>query len=288
MKSYLESHRLPQLFVRGPGTTGPLDDVPAIRRFREKLLKPSGVSEPTTLVIDLEGRFPSSGVLVELIVPLANAVKSGISGPLALIVCTQDESVRTIIRALAESNDLPIYIAPSSKQLHKAEAVGPLTPTEQETLHVLHELGGRASVSTFAEETGLESNAATNRLVSVMNKGFIKRIERSGRQGQFFLDPRSAQPIEDDIAQHPSDGDYGVPKSVRSDVRSFAEMQVLEPGETLANAFQEFFAANQEYLSANHEKLVKIVSDGDATALSEASRRFTAMQIEASKARRQR
>src|SRR5450759_909006 len=193
MATFLESHRLPRLFVRGPDTTGPLDDVVQIRRFREDLVKPSGVTEPTVLVINLEGRFPSASVLVELIMPLAQAARAGTHGPLAVVVCTQEDAVRTVVRALAQTHDLPIFLADSPAELGEAEAAGTLTPTERETLEVLHRLGGRATISAFADTTGLESNAATNRLVNVLNKGFVQRVERPRRQGHLYLDPRAAR-----------------------------------------------------------------------------------------------
>lgn len=270
MTSYLESHRLPQFFVRGPDTTGPLSDISIIREFRDGLLRSSGVSQPTTLVINLEGRFPSVSVLVELIVPLAQSVKAGTHGPVTLIVCTQDEAVRTVVRGLAQLHDFSIYLAPSPRQLHEAEPAGPLTPTERESLAIVHRLGGRVTISTFANATGLKSNTATNRLVNVLNKGFVHRVERAGRHGQLFLDPRVARPIED--ALDPTTGDFDVPESVRRDVRSLTEMQVVEPGEDLANAWNEFFSvpANREFLVSEHARLAKMVRDQDSEGLANA------------------
>jgi hypothetical protein len=265
MTTFLESHCLPQLAVRGPDTTGPLDDVPSIRKFRDALLKPSGVSQPTTLVIDLEGRFPSVTVLVELIIPLAQIAKSGSRGPLTLIVCTQDESVRTVIRALAESQDLPIYLASSSRHLHGAQPAGSLTATEHETLDILNNLGGRTTISTFAEAAGLESNTATNRLMNVHSKGFVQRIERPRRHGQLFLDPRVARPTEE--AANPTTGDRDIPEPVRRDIRSLTEMQIVEPGEDIPNAWNELLTANSEYWTAEQEKMARMTRDNDLEGL---------------------
>lgn len=284
--SNLESHRLPHLFVRGPDTTGPLGDVAEIRRFREeKLLKPSGVSEPTALVLNLEGSFPSAGVLVELIMPLAQAAKAGTYGPLTLIVCTQDDAVRTVVQALAQAHDLPIFLARSPRELDDAEPSGSLTPTERETLGVLHSLGGRTTISTFANATGLESNAATNRLVNILNKGFVQRVERPRRQGQLFLDPRAARPFEDPA--DPTSGDYGVPESVRSSVKALTEIQVREPGAQLANAWQEFMAEHGEYLAAEHERLAELVKNQDKEGLAKVGRKFAKKQAQARRDRSQ-
>lgn len=277
--SSLESHRLPRLVVRGPDTTGPLDDVAEIRRFRDALLNPSGVTEPTALVVNLEGRFPSPAVLVELILPLAKAAKSGTYGPLALVVCTQDDAVRVVMRALAQTQTLPIFLARSPGELHDAEPAGPLTATERETLEVLRRLGGRATVSTFAEATSLEPNAATNRLVNVVNKGFVQRVERPGRQGQLFVDPRAARPAEDPA--DPTSGDFGIPESVRSDVRALTEMQVREPGPNLANAWHEILAKHHDYFAAEHDRLAEMVERDDRAGLGQAGRQFAKKQAQA-------
>ncbi len=279
MPSSLESHRLPRLFVRGPDTTGPLDDVAGIRQFRDDLLNPSGVTEPTALVINLEGRFPSPAVLVELVLPLAQAAKAGTYGPLVLVVCTQDDAVRTLVAALAQMHGLPIFLARSPAELNDAEPAGPLTPTERETLQVLRRLGGRATVSTFAEATSLEPNAATNRLVNVVNKGFAQRVERPRRQGQLFVDPRAARPVEDPA--DPTSGDFGVPEPVRGDVRAFAEMQVREPGPNLANALHEILAKHGEYFAAGHDRLADMVKRDDKEGLGEEARRYAKKQAQA-------
>lgn len=277
--SALESHRLPRLVIRGPGTTGPLDNVAEIRRFRDNLLNPSGVTEPTALVVNLEGRFPSPGVLVELILPLAQAARAGTHGPLALVVCTQDAAVQVLMKALAETYALPIFLASSPSELGDAEPAGPLTATERETLEVLRRLGGRATVSTFAEATSLEPNAATNRLVNVVNKGFVQRVERPGRQGQLFVDPRAARPAEDPA--DPTSGDFSVPEPVRSDVRALTEMQVREPGPNLANAWHEILSKHREYFAAEHDRLADMVKRDDTEGLSEAGRQYAKKQAQA-------
>jgi DNA-binding MarR family transcriptional regulator len=279
MVTSLESHRLPRLFVRGPDTTGPLEDVAAIRRFRDSLVSPSGVTEPTTLVVNLEGRFPTPAVLVELILPLAQAARAGTYGPVALVICTQDDAVRTVLRALAQAQSLPIFLARSPSELYDAEPAGSLTPTEKETLEVLRRLGGRTTVSTFAQATSLEPNAATNRLVNVVNKGFVQRVERPRRQGQLFVDPRAATPVEDPA--DPTSGDFRVPEPVRSDMRALAQMQVREPGANLASAWHEALTKHSDYLATEHERLAEMVKRDDKEGLAEASRRYAKKQAEA-------
>lgn len=284
MSSFLASHQLPRLEVRGPDTTGPLFDLEAIDRFRDGLVEPSGVSEPTTLAINLEGRFPSPGVLVDLILPLARAVKGGMYGPLNVVVCTQDQAVQNIIGALASAEDLRIFIAPSRRELDLAEPVGRLTATEKETLDIVNGLGGRATVAMFSTATGLEPNAATNRLVALLNKGFVQRVQRPGRQGQLFLDPRIAAEEVDD----PTSGDYRVPEAVRRDVRALTEMQVREPGQFLANAWQEFLESHTDYLATEHARLTDLVKRGDREGLAQAGRRYAKKQAQSRRPRPER
>lgn len=280
MPSYLDSHSLPRLFIKGPDTTGPLDDVVKIRHFRDaELIAPSGVSEPTTLILNLEGRYPTPSVLVELVLPLTQEAKAGRYGPMTVVVCTQDDGLRTLLSALAQDQDVPLFIAPSPRQLDKAEPVGSLTATERETLDLLRRLGGRSTIATFAQAAGLEANAATNRLVNLMNKGFLQRVERPRRQGQLFLDPRAARPPEDPA--DPTSGDFQAPEPVRRDVRALAEMQAREPGQYLANAWQEFLSEHRDYLAAEHERLADVVKRRDAAGLGEAGRREAKKQAQA-------
>jgi hypothetical protein len=218
-------------------------------------------------------------VLVELILPLAQAAKSGTSGPLALVVCTQDDAVRTLVGALAQTHGLPIFLAHSPNELYDAEPAGPLTATERETLEVLHRLGGRATVSAFAVATNLAPSAATNRLVNVVNKGFVQRVERPRRQGQLFVDPRAARPAEDPA--DPTSGDFEVPEPVRSDVRALTEMQVREPGANLADAWRELLTKHADYLTTEHERLAEMVKRGDKEGLAEQGRRYAKKQAQA-------
>jgi hypothetical protein len=272
MPSSLGSHRLPRLEVRGPATTGLLDDVEEIRRFRDWLLNPSGVSEPTALVVNLEGRFPTPSVLLELVLPLARAVRSGAHGPLALVVCTEDEGTRTVLRALAEANNLSFYLAPSAAEIEAAEPVGSLTPTDLETLRVIRGLGGRTTVASFAKSAGLEVNAATNRLTNLHHKGFVQRVDRSRGEGRLFLDPRAALPNEDPA--DPTSADFAVPEAVRSDVRALAEMQAREAGPLLADAWLEFLDTHRGYLAEEHERLADLARRGDHEGLAEVGRRY--------------
>jgi hypothetical protein len=144
---------------------------------------------------------------------------------------------------------------------------------------VLGRLGGRLTVANFAEETGLEANAATNRLMNVTQKGYVHRIERPGREALLFLDPRAARPPEDPA--DPTSADFSLPEPLRRDVQALAEMRELEPGEPLAAAWHEFFEARKEELEAEHASMREAIKRGDKEELARLARRFAKKQAEA-------
>ncbi len=286
MNSLLHSHRLPLLELRAPftpdGTAGPLLDRGLMARFRKWLL-PSGVREPTVLALNLEGRFPSASVLLELVVPLGQAARGRTLGPLAVVLCTEDEGMREVLRSLAQTYDLALFVAPSVERLSEAEPLGSLTPTEHETLDVLRRLGGRVTVANFAQATGLEPSAATNRLVNVFQKGFVHRVERPRREGLLFVDPRAGTPKEDPA--DPTSGDFSLPQPLRSDVKALAGMQGSEPGALLASAWHEFLDTHKDQLAADHDALRAAIKSGDKDELARFSKRYSKKQAEARAAR---
>jgi hypothetical protein len=281
MTSPLHSHRLPHLEERAiempDGTAGPLIDPALISRWRENWLKPSGVGEPTVLAINLEGRFPSPAVLLEIVVPLGLAARGRTLGPLTFVFCTSDSGIREILAALAEKYDVPLFVAPSVQRLAEAIPLGSLTPTESETLDIVRRLGGRVTVANFASASGLEPSAATNRLVNVYQKGFVHRVERPRRDGHLFLDPRVAIPPEDPA--DPTSGDFLQPEPVRADVQALTAMQTLEPS-AIPTAVTEFFEVHAEQLSADHEAMRAALKTGDSGALAEFSKRYSKKQAQ--------
>jgi hypothetical protein len=228
--SLTDSPAFEQVVSRPP--TGEQDE---IARYREQLVNPSGVKTPTIVALDLEGRIPSVAELVELVVPLAQAARAGSLGPLALVVCTSNPPTREVLRALAQQNDLALFVAPSTDRLTEAEPFGVLTPTERETLEVMHRLGGVVTVAKFADATGLGPSAATNRLVGVQQKGFVQKIERPRAAGSIFLDPRGA--IEANAA-----APHGLPGTLARELEIFAAVRGRRPDELLAEAVAEYRA----------------------------------------------
>jgi hypothetical protein len=176
-----------------PPTYGLVLDPGQIAAYRDALVQPSGVREPTVLAINLEGRFPLTEVLHELIVPLAQAARSGSLGPLMLVICTPSAKLRDTLEALAEKHKLALFVAPSPDRVAEAEPIGDLTPTERQTLDTVRRLGGSVNVSAFAKAAGLTAPAATNRLVNVMHKGFMQRADRPRSEGVVYMDPHAVR-----------------------------------------------------------------------------------------------
>jgi DNA-binding MarR family transcriptional regulator len=216
--------------VRRPPTGEPTE----LAQYRDQqLVHPSGVERPTIVALDLEGRIPSVADLDQLVVPLARAARAGSLGPLALVVCTSNPPTRDTLRALAQQFDLALFVAPSLERLTEAEPYGALTPTERETLDVMHRLGGTVTVAKFADATGLGPSAATNRLVSVQQKGFVQRVERPRAAGSIYLDPRDA--IEAQVGVQP-----GLPYTLVRELEIFSAIRGCRPDELLAEAVAEY------------------------------------------------
>lgn len=282
MPSIVQSHHLPNLEVRAPELLGqtvrPLVDRTAAEAFRNWLIQPSGVGEPTVIAVNLEGRFPSATVLKEIVVPLGRIARSGSSGPLTVVICTREEGTRDVVRALAQTYDLALFWAPSAEELSEAEPLGPMTVTDSETLEIVSRLGGRVTVSGFADAASLEANAASNRLMSVVQKGFIHRVERPRRHGILFVDPRAATPTEDPA--DPTSGDFLVSHPLRRDIRALSEMQSREQGNVLANAWQELLVTHKDELSREHSTLAEAMKRDDHTELSKVAQRYTKKKVE--------
>lgn len=270
----------PGLHVRGP-THGVFDQFPPARW--ENWLVPSGVQDPSVLAVNLEGRFPTPAALVDLVLPVAKAVENNSLGQLVLIFCTPDPATKIILRALAESHDVAFFIADSVDEIRNAEPAGSLTPTELETLELLHRLGGRTTVSVFAAEASLEPSAANNRLMSVREHGLLPWQTRSRRAGNLFLDARYAVPTEDPA--DPTAEDFEIPAEVRSDVRALAEMQGRDPRALYAEAVSDFLERHRDHLSTEHDRLQEAIANNDEEALKAVARQYAKKRAQA---RRQR
>ena len=180
----------PQVQVLQVGTGGILtpQEVPF---WRDTFFQTALPATPNTLVVDLSLAVPLTSSLEEFIVPLARKVMSGFYGPAKLVVCSPDPHVRRAISSLAMSYNVGLYVCESARALNDARPVG-TTPTEQSTIHVIQAMGGITTASAFAAKVNLELSAASNRLVNLEKKGYVHRVKRGGREGDLFVDPRTA------------------------------------------------------------------------------------------------
>lgn len=274
MLSPLAIHTLPRVEQRSPTTTGPLMDIDAVSAFISGIIKPSGVGMPTVLVINLEGRFPGAAALYELMVPLGRALAAGTYGELAVVLATPDPALATVIRAVAESAGVGMFVAPSAEALAEAEPIGPLSPTDLETLAILRRLGGRASVSMLARAAEIDHKAAGNRLTALDQRQLVLRVDRPRREGHIYLDPRSG--IEKDEPLGPSNPEFGLPADLKLDVKALADMQGREPKEVLADAWREFLRKHADDLSKEHSEVAKMMRGGDKTGVADYTARHAA------------
>lgn len=193
MESPTPLDALPRVEVRGP-TAGPLFSADESALFRRQALGTTAVAEPTVLIVNFEGRFPSSAVLHEFVSGIGIGLRSGLYGQLMVLVATPDQAVRDVLRALAAAHDVPLWLTPSADAPWLAEPALALSAAEQETLEVVGALGGRVTVAAVANASGLDHTAAGNRLAGLDRRHLLFRLARAPRHGHVYLDPRAARP----------------------------------------------------------------------------------------------
>ena len=148
--------------------------------------------KPLVLVLDLAGIALTPASLQELVLPLAQRIRGGEYGTVRLVVSTPDPGVADFVRYMAQAQQLPLYLAGSPFDLWDGEAVGNLTRTESDTLDTIITLGGQVTASRLAETEGIGPSAATNRLVNLDREGYLVRQPRGRREGDVYIEPRSA------------------------------------------------------------------------------------------------
>ena len=154
------------------------------------LNKPDG---PDILVIDLDGISYTPSALQELILPLAQRIRGGEYGTVRLVISTTDPGVRDFIRYMAQAHQLPVYLSHWPHALWEGAPVGALTRTERTTLDtIINALSGQVTASMLAEREGIGPSAATNRLVNLDRGGYLVRQPRGRREGDLYIEPRSA------------------------------------------------------------------------------------------------
>ncbi len=150
---------------------------------------------PQVVVLDLAGVALTPATLQELVLPLAQRIRGGEYGTVRLVICTPDSGVADFVRYMAEAHQLALYLSASSSDILEGTPIGKLTPTESGTLDTIILLGGQVTASRLAETEGIRPSAATNRLVNLDREGYLLRESRGRREGDVYIEPRSARPV---------------------------------------------------------------------------------------------
>ncbi len=160
--------------------------------FRDANFPPRAMSQPTAAVIDFSGMPTANpGRIRELVLPVAQGIRGGLYGPMVLFVSTADDGLADFVNDMAVANDVGLFWSTTSDNLEEAKPLGDLTTTERATLELLKHLGGQATAAQLGERAGIEATAAGNRLVNLVKKGYLYRFERTRREGDLFVDPRT-------------------------------------------------------------------------------------------------
>ncbi|MDA8194197.1 MAG: hypothetical protein M0Z53_09395 [Thermaerobacter sp.] len=163
--------------------------------WRQLYFPPTVYRDPTIIVLNWVGVFPTPGFVEEFLVPLARAIPGGAYGNLTLVVRTHDPGVYRFIQYLGRVHGLPIYVELVRLGVHgiayDAE-VSPaiaLTKTEQDSLEVIREHRTGMTSSQVALEEGIAQTAALNRLSKLAEKRMVMRFAMPGRAGDVYVDP---------------------------------------------------------------------------------------------------
>ena len=176
-----------------PKTTLLLQDRTLATLLRERLATQLNLfDDPQVLVLDLAGIAFTPSTLQELIVPLTQRIRGGEHGTVRLVISTTDPGVGDFVRYIAQVHQLPLYLSPSPFDLRQGTPVGALTTTERSTLDTVVVLGGQVTASRLAATEGIRPSAATNRLVRLDRGGYLVRQPRGRREGDVYIEPRSA------------------------------------------------------------------------------------------------
>lgn len=230
--------------------------------------------------LNLDGGLFSPAVLQELLLPLAREIRNGSYGPVTLVVVTPDHATVAYLDSLAREHDLTFFIAPTADApLDEARPVGTLTTTDLQTLELLQSAGGSVTSSGLAGLSGIEVNAAVNRLTKLASKGYIDRVSRARPEGDVFLDPRisgesarSARPADATVGGAGSidiEAEVDLPEELREAVVAAATARGARPQDLLVQAWMEFVQRNASQLDEESEFVGNLLRDGDVERLAE-------------------
>jgi len=173
------------------GTGSAVWDHPHAGQVIQRFMPPERGHGPMIGILHLGAVRPTPNVLRDVVVTVGEDVKAGRYGAFTLIVSSEDDATRCVIRDVATAQDVAMFVSSSSVCLDGAEPVGGLTAKDRETLDAVLIAGGTVTAAEFAERQGIEQTTAGNRLVALHKKGYLQRIQRPHPVGDLFADPRS-------------------------------------------------------------------------------------------------
>lgn len=171
------------------------------------LIPPAPVKSPETLILDLADDEFEIVALTNMVLPLAERIRKGFHGPVRLVVATRDLGVGQFVDYLASKHSLAIFVSTgtSADALRRARPAGAMTATELVTMEaILRAEGPGITASALAERSGIELTAAGNRLVNLEKRGYVYRVRQPGREGDRFIDPRTAFLAPTTLAMDPT------------------------------------------------------------------------------------
>ena len=243
-------------------------------QYREREFPPTATDWERVFCINLEGGFFSPGALMEMIVPIGQAIRGGVYGSAALVVVSSDDGTVAFLEALAQKHELPIFLSRSADSpLSDARPVGALTTAEMETYGLIRSAGGEVTSSGVADLAGIEVNAAVNRLSALARKGYVHRVARSRREGDAYVDLLSAAEqsvaasITDTQPVSTSTEEFTIPQDIREAIRTVATVQGSNPGEVLLRAWQEFLDRHRDVLDVDSKEVRRMLKENDQEGL---------------------
>jgi len=244
-----------------------------VARYREKEFPPTATDWERIFCINLEGGFFSPGALMEMVVPLGQAVRGGAYGSAALVIVASDDGTIQFLEALAQKHELPIFISASSvAPLSEARPIGALTTAEMETYGMIRSAGGEVTSSRVADLAGIEVNAAVNRLSSLAKKGYVHRVSRPRREGDAFVDLLSAAEQAGAATTHikstlSTPEEFAIPEKVRESIRALATIEGSNPSEVLLRAWTEFLDRHGDATDVESREVRRMLKENDQEGL---------------------
>src|SRR5260370_9268815 len=244
-----------------------------VARYRDQEFPPTATDWERIFCINLEGGFFSPGALMEMIVPLGQAVRGGAYGSAALVVVSSDSATIEFLEALAQKHELPIFLSASTAApLREARPIGALTTAEMQTYGLIRTAGGEVTSSLMPDLAGIEVNATGNRLSALTRQGYVHRVPRSRREGDAFVDllstaEQTGAATTDVKPVAAASEEFSIPDDVREGMRAVASIDGSDPRKVLLRAWREFLDRHREVIDVESKEVRRMLKDNDREGL---------------------